>query len=471
MSIYICHICKFQFDEESRKVQFLDLPEDWFCPECGAGKGSFLLLDSQQQEVSLPTPTVLKTLTPVEDGAMQAEYDALEPWMRDIRTIAETGHSIDEPMRTRLPVISWDEILILGCQLARLPLLNEEKVVTQTVIGPGATQPLILDSPLLITHMSFGSLSREAHIALAMASARAGTAIGSGEGGILNEAIGSARKYILEYVPNQYSITHENLLRVDAIEIKVGQSCKPGMGGYLPGEKVTAEICEVRGMPAGKDIFSPSRFPDIHTTAGLKEKIDWLREASCGKPIGVKIAAGHIEDDLEFILPAKPDFITIDGRPGSTDAAPKFIKMATSVPTIYALARARRFLDQNHASKVSLIITGGLRISPDFAKALAMGADAVAIGTSALLALGCRQYRICNSGRCPLGITSQDSKLRRNINIEDAAHRVANFLKVSTQELIQFAKITGRHNVHDLCLKDLCTTNRDIAEATGIRHA
>ena len=226
-----------------------------------------------------------------------------------------------------------------------------------------------------------------------------------------------------------------------------------------------------RRFPAGKDIVSPSRYPDIHTPAELKDKIDWLRDASNGRPIGVKLAAGHIENDLDFALQAGPDFITIDGRPGGIGSAPKFIKMATSIPTIYALSRARKFLDRNHIGKISLIITGGLRISPDFAKALAMGADAVSISTSALIALGCQQYKICNTGRCPMGIATQDPALRSRLDVDQAARRVANFLRVSTEELVQFAKLTGHHNIHDLSIKDLCTCNSEIATHTGIHHA
>ena len=391
--------------------------------------------------------------------------------MDDIHQMAANGKSIDESMRTRLSTISWDDILILGKQLAGLPLSNEDKVVTQTVIGPNAAQPLILDTPILISHMSFGLLSPEAQLALAKASAMAGTAIGSGGAGMMDKCLHSSRRFILEYVPNQYGITPENLLKVDAVEIKFGQSCSPGMGSVIPGANVTAELGEELGFPMGEDIVSPSRFPDIRNPEELKAKIDWLRDASDGRPIGVKLAAGHIEADLDFVLAGGPDFITIDGRPGGTGSAPKFIKMATSVPTIYALSRARRFLDRNHAEHVSLIITGGLRISPDFAKALAMGANAVGIASSALMALGCQQFKVCNTGRCPMGIITQDPELRKRLDVEKGARQVANFLRVCTEELIQFAKLTGNHNVHGLSLKDLCTTNSEISAHTGIVHA
>ncbi len=272
-------------------------------------------------------------------------------------------------------------------------------------------------------------------------------------------------------MPNLYSVTPENLRRVDAIELKIGQSAKPGMGGHLPGKKVTEAIAAARGFPVGQDILSPAKFKDLSTPQALAAKVEELRTLSGGKPIGVKIAAGRIEDDLDFIIAAgNVDFITIDGRPGGTGSSPKYIKMASSIPTIFALHRARKHLDRKSVKDVSLVITGGLRISPDFAKALAMGADAVAIATSCLIAIGCRQFKMCNTGRCPFGITSQDPEYRKNIDIETSAKRLGNFLAVSTREVAQFARITGHDDVHKLAIDDICTTNSEISDYTDIEH-
>lgn len=374
-------------------------------------------------------------------------------------------------MRTRKPVPSWDDILFKGAQLARRPLLQSDTISARTVIGPLARKPLVIESPVYVSHMSFGALSKEAKTALAKGSAMAKTAMCSGEGGIIEESIANAYRYIFEYVPNLYSVTPENLRRADAIEIKVGQSAKPGMGGHLPGDKVTADIAKARGFPQGRDILSPPRFEDIATPEELRKKVEELRRLSDGRPIGVKIAAGAVEDDLGFILRAgNVDFVTIDGRPGGTGSAPKFIKMATSVPTIFALSRARNMLRQRGIKGMSLVITGGLRISADFAKALALGADAVAVATASLIAIGCRQFRMCNTGRCPMGITSQDPELRKNIDIEDSARRLANFLRVSTSEVAQFARLSGHADVHDMSVDDLCTVNSEISGYTGIDH-
>jgi len=318
--------------------------------------------------------------------------------------------------------------------------------------------------------MSFGALSKEAKIALARGSAMAKTAMCSGEGGILREEMQAAYQYIFEYVPNLYSVTPENLRNADAIEIKIGQGTKPGLGGHLPGEKVTEEIAAIRNKAVGEDIHSPSKFSDIHSRDDLRDLVDMLRTASDGRPIGIKIAAGRIERDLAFCVYAEPDFITIDGRGGATAASPKLVRDSTSVPTIYALHRARQYLD-SVGSDISLVITGGLRVSSDFAKAIAMGADAVAIATAALLAAGCQQYRICGTGNCPVGIATQDPKLRSGFDADAATQRVANFLNLSLSELKNFARLTGNSSIHDLSVDDLCTTNREVSEFTDIAHA
>jgi len=403
-------------------------------------------------------------------AAWKRPSDDVEPHMADIHAMAATGKSIIEPMRTRKRTFSWDDLLIKGAQLARLPLNEDEPVRTETVIGPGAEHPLVIATPVYVSHMSFGALSREIKIALAKGSAAAGTAICSGEGGILEDERAAAAKYIFEYVPNRYSVSEENLRRIDAVEIKIGQSAKPGMGGLLPGGKVTAEIAAVRGRPEGVDVVSPARFDDVRSQDDLKRKVDWLREKSGGKPIGVKLAAGNLEADLDFALAARPDFITVDGRAGATGAAPKMIKDATSIPTIFALYRARKLLDRRGAERVSLLMTGGLRVSSDFAKALALGADAVAIASAALMAAACQQYRICNTGRCPVGVTSQDPDLRARLDVEKSARRLANFLRVSTDELAAFARLTGRDDVHKLSLGDVCTVNSEISNHTEIEH-
>lgn len=462
-----------------------DFPDDWRCPICSADKTHLQPIKEKEQEFTLKKEVICPkcgathtiSIAHVEKvdeeaylGEWKRETDELENHMADIHKISAGVKSITEPMRTRESVISWDDILIKGAQLARIPLNKDETVNTRTIIGKKAKHPLVIETPIYITHMSFGALSREVKIALAKGSAAVKTAMCSGEGGILEESRQNAYKYIFEYVPNEYSVNDENFRRVDAVEIKIGQSSKPGMGGHLPAAKVTREIAEIRGFPEGEDIISPAHFSDIRTPDELKEKVGWLREKSGGKPIGIKMAAGNLEDDLEVVVYAEPDFITIDGRPGATGSSPKFVKAATSIPTVFALYRARKFLAQKGLTDISLVITGGLRISSDFAKALAMGADAVAIGTAALMACACQQYRLCDTGKCPVGVTTQDPELRSRLNVDISARKLENYLNISTEELKDFARLTGRDDVHKLGVEDLCTTNSVILSHTDIEH-
>lgn len=462
MAIYKCKICGVIYDEEAsgKPVSQLDC-----CPVCKQPVSNLELVEETKEEQQAEQPEPLG----LDYDAATARQDASCRYMAEIHQMAVTGKSIGGSMSTQMPMPDWDDILLLGAQLNPPPLDEDAAVDTTTVIGKNAKQPMVLEHPVYISHMSFGALSREIKIALAKGSAMAKTAMCSGEGGILPEEKQAAYKYIFEYIPNKYSVTDENLQSADAIEIKIGQGTKPGMGGHLPGEKVTDEIAQIRGKKTGEDIQSPSKFPELNSKEDLRDMVDMLRKRSGGRPIGIKIAAGHIERDLEYCVFAQPDFITIDGRGGATGSSPLFLREATTVPTIYALSRARKYLDAAGAD-IALVITGGLRVSADFAKALAMGADAVAIASAGLIAAACQQYRICGSGNCPVGIATQDEQLRKRLHIDAAAQRVANFLDVSLQELKTFARVTGNESVHGLSIDDLVTTDRDIAEYTGIHY-
>ena len=424
MARFQCGVCGFIYDEEKEGKQFGELKE---CPVC-----------RQPASVFFPAGGAEKA----EQSEQAADGLGYDPayvredrscrYMKEIHEMAVSGNTIIDAM--------------------------------------GAKKPMVLDGPVYISHMSFGAMSKEMKVALAKGSAMAGTAMCSGEGGILPEEKSAAYKYIFEYVPNRYSVTPDNLRESDAIEIKIGQGTKPGMGGHLPGAKVTPEIAAIRNKPLGEDVISPSKFEDIRSKEDLRDLVAQLRMASEGRPIGIKIAAGKIEKDLEYCVFAEPDFITIDGRGGATGASPKLVRDSTSVPTVYALSRARKYLDEAGAD-IDLVITGGLRVSSDFAKAIAMGADAVAIASAGLIAAACQQYRICGSGNCPVGAATQDPELRKRLNESAAAARVGNFLKCSFKELKTFARITGHEDIHDMTVDDLCTLNREISEFTSIRHA
>ena len=459
--IYKCTICGHIHNEEATGVLLAELDA---CPICKQDISKFVEVENSK---SSENKEIVNTELAYDKNYAKSDKDIRQ--MDAIHQMAITGESIVAAMYTEMPMPNWDDILLLGCQLNPQPLEGDVEVNAKTVIGKNAKKPLVIESPIYITHMSFGALSRETKIALAKGSAAIKTAQCSGEGGILTEEMENAYKYIFEYVPNKYSVNDDNLRNADAIEIKIGQSTKPGLGGQLQGEKVTEEIAKIRGKALGEDIHSPATIPEVNSKDDLRDLVDDLRKRSHGRPIGLKFAAGRIEDDLDYVVYAEPDFITIDGRGGSTGASPKLIRDSTSVPTIYALSRARKYLDK-HESDIDLNITGGLRVSSDFAKALAMGANAVAIGTGAMIAAACQQYKICDSGDCPVGVATQDDELRKRLKIETAAKRVENYLKVSTEELKTFARITGHDNVHDLNINDLCTINSEISDYTDIRH-
>lgn len=470
--VYKCSICGYVYDEEKEGKPFSELTE---CPVCKQPPGKFNAVENQKPAATQPesekqpasgNASGLDLNYPEETRKADSNYR----YMSEIHEMAVTGKSAIEAMGTQMKMPNWDDVLVLGAQLNPMPLEEHADVSLKTVIGKHAQKPMTLDMPVYISHMSFGALSKETKIALAKGSAAAGTAMCSGEGGILPEEKEAAYKYIFEYVPNLYSVTDENLKTSDAIEIKIGQGTKPGMGGHLPGSKVTPEIAKIRNKPLGEDVISPSRFPGINSAEDLKKLVGELRMRSEGRPIGIKIAAGRIERDLEFCVYAEPDFITIDGRGGATGASPAIIRDSTSVPTIYALYRARKYLD-SIGSDIALIITGGFRVSSDFAKAIAMGADAVAIASAAMVAAACQQYRICGTGMCPVGVATQDEKLRKRLHIDSAAKRVENYLKCSAEELKVFARITGNMDIHGLSVNDLCTINEEISEHTNIAHA
>ncbi len=461
MSVYKCRICGFIFDEETegRKLSTLDV-----CPVCKQPVENFERIEEKDENAPALSESAL------DYDARFVRKDPSARFMEEIHRMATTGKSLSGAMGTLMPMPGWDELLLLGAQLNPAPMDDNAPVETRTVIGKHAKQPMVIESPVYISHMSFGALSREAKIALSKGAAMAKTAMCSGEGGILPEERAAAYKYIFEYIPNKYSATDENLRAADAIEIKIGQGTKPGMGGHLPGEKVTPEIAALRGKKPGEDVQSPSKFPEINSREDLKAMVDELRARSGGRPIGVKIAAGHIEADLAHCVFAAPDFITIDGRGGATGSSPLLLREATTVPTLFALARARKYLDAA-GSDIALVITGGLRVSSDFAKALALGADAVAVASAALIAAACQQYRICGTGNCPVGIATQDPELRARLDVEAAAQRVANFLNVSLAELKTFARVTGHSSVHDLGRGDLVALRREIADAVGVPFA
>ncbi|MFT5585147.1 MAG: glutamate synthase domain-containing protein 2, partial [Cognaticolwellia sp.] len=370
--------------------------------------------------------------------------------------------------RQELP--SWDKLQLLTGQLHRLPLLDDAKVGTQLVIGPKAKKPLVLDIPIFVSDMSFGALSAEAKTALAKGAELAGTGICSGEGGMLPAEQENNSRYFYELASGKFGWDINKVRNVQAFHFKAGQGAKTGTGGHLPGNKVSAEIAAVRGLKEGEAAISPSRFPDLGSVADYKRVADEVRQASGGIPIGFKLSAQHIEADIDFALAVGCDYIILDGRGGGTGAAPTLFRNNISVPTLAALPRARHHLDKLGVHDVTLIITGGLRTEADFIKALALGADGVAISNSALQAIGCLGMRACHTNNCPVGIATQKPGLRKRLQIDGSAQRLANYFGATVSLMQVMARACGHDELSGFCVHDLTTFDRDIAYLTGVAY-
>ena len=366
----------------------------------------------------------------------------------------------------------WDDLQIMVAQMATKPLMEDRDVGTALVIGPEARKPLTLKIPMFVSDMSFGSLSEEAKIALAKGAELAGTGICSGEGGMLPEEQAANSRYFYELASAQFGYKEELLTKVQAFHFKGGQGAKTGTGGHLPGIKNKGKISKVRGIPEGQPAISPPTFKDLVTPADFKRFADHVRDITGGIPIGFKLSANHIENDIQFALDASADYIIMDGRGGGTGAAPEMFRNHISVPTIPALARARRYLDQQGASgRVTLIITGGLRVPIDFVKALALGADGIALANSAMQAIGCIAARICNTNNCPTGIATQREDLRKRLNIEKSATQLHNFLTASVELMQVMARACGHDDLNKFNKHDLATWDHEMARLSGVRYS
>ncbi len=409
------------------------------------------------------------------DGAPEAEPTPEEPTVARIHQLARDGldglghHGPMGAMgvpRKDLP--HWDDIQILTAQLARKPLMEDAAVETGLVIGPRAKKPLQLKIPLFVSDMSFGALSEEAKLALAKGAERAGTGICSGEGGMLPEEQAANSRYFYELASAKFGWDPALVEKVQAFHFKGGQGAKTGTGGHLPGSKVTEKIASVRGLEPGEDAVSPPTFADLNGVEDYRRVADEVRERSGGIPIGFKISANHIEDDIDFALAAGADYIILDGRGGGTGAAPLLFRDNISVPTIPALARARRHLGATAGRDVTLIITGGLRLAEDFIKAMALGADGVALANAAMQAVGCVAARICNTNNCPSGVATQKKELRARLDVDEGARRLANFLESSVHMMQVMARACGHDQLAKFAHSDLTTWKRDMAALSGV---
>ncbi len=370
--------------------------------------------------------------------------------------------------RTELP--KWDDLQFVVGQLARMPLLDSAKVGTELVIGPKAKKPLILKLPLFVSDMSFGALSEEAKVALAKGAELAGTGICSGEGGMLPEEQAANGRYFYELASARFGFGWDKVKKCQALHFKGGQGAKTGTGGHLPGCKIKGKIAQVRGLQPGQDAVSPARFPEWDDLSQFRDFAQQVREQTGGIPIGFKLSAQHIEQDLDAALEIGVDYIILDGRGGGTGAAPLIFRDNISVPTIPAIARARRHLDSDSHKHVTLIATGGLRTPADFAKAMALGADGVAVSNSAIQAIGCLGMRACHTNNCPVGIATQRDNLRARLLVDEAAERLARFFVAASELMAVMARACGHHHLHEFNIHDLTTFDREMAYLTGVAY-
>ncbi|MEJ2085873.1 MAG: glutamate synthase-related protein [Acidobacteriota bacterium] len=415
--------------------------------------------------------------------AYQGQYqdlhgDSAEPHVGLIRNLATNGlekvghHGPVAAMgvpRSELPL--WDDLQFVTAQLATVPQLDETPVGTELVVGPKAEKPLTLEIPIIVSDMSFGALSAEAKVALAKGAELAGTGICSGEGGMLPEEQQANGRYFYELASARFGFSMEKLLRVQAFHFKGGQGAKTGTGGHLPGNKVKGKIAEVRGLEEGQPAISPARFPEWEDEDGFRHFAEKVRSETGGIPIGFKLSAQHIEDDIDAALRIGVDYVILDGRGGGTGAAPLIFRDNISVPTLPALARARKHLDERGRSgEVTLFITGGLRTPADFAKALALGADGIAVSNAALQAIGCLGMRACHTNNCPVGIATQKEHLRRRLPVDEAAERLSRFFAASIELVKLLARACGHTHLNQFRQDDLTTWKRDIAYLTGVSY-
>jgi len=400
-----------------------------------------------------------------------------EPYVKLIRQLADEGlsklghHGPASAMgvpRDTLP--KWDDLQFVVGQLHKLPLLDDEAVGTDLVIGPKANKPLHLDIPVFVSDMSFGALSEEAKVALAKGAQLAGTGICSGEGGMLPEEQAANARYFYELASARFGFSWDKVQKTQAFHFKGGQGAKTGTGGHLPGDKVKGKIAQVRELPEGQPAISPARFPEWTSLAQFRDFAAEVRENTGGIPVGFKLSAQHIEKDLDAALEVGVDYIILDGRGGGTGAAPLIFRDNISVPTIPALARARRHLDASDAGHVTLIATGGLRHPADFAKAMALGADGIAVSNAAIQAIGCLGMRACHTNNCPVGIATQKPHLRARLPVDIAAERLARFFSAAVELMTVLARAAGHRHLKQFCIDDLTTFKTDMAQLTGVQY-
>lgn len=388
---------------------------------------------------------------------------------------------------------TFDDLTFVPATMTRLPLEGyRESCETKTILGGGrglVEKPLELDIPIYIASMSFGALSASAKAGLGYGASKVGTMTCTGEGGMLEEERAASQKLLYQMSPARYGVDLDHLRRADALEIVVGQGAKPGTGGLLLGMKVSERVSRMRTLPQGVDQRSTCRHPDFLGADDLSVKIEELRIATNYQvPIFIKMGATRPRYDVAVAAKAGADVIVVDGAEGGTGASPELMLNHTGIPTMSAIRAAREALDEcGMSGKVQLVAAGGIRTGVDAAKCLALGADAVMIGNAAMIALGCNSPRYlqdyqalgtspgachhCHTGRCPVGVATQDPELEKRMNPAAGAERVARYLTAMTMEITALAKACGKSSVHNLETEDLRALSFQASAFTGVKMA
>ncbi len=435
----ICNTCPIYYEYE--------LNDNYYCSKVEAGKS--------------------KTL-------MRKAYDGEDQNYAKMVNIKDksTGMSLISSMGSQKKVpYTLDDLHFLPAQLKRIPLNRDDPVDTSIIIGPNSSKPLRVSSPILISGMSFGAVSRNVRLIISKTASQLNIGFNTGEGGVLNEEKENSRGLmIVQYSTGRFGLDEELLRSAAAVEIRFGQGAYPGKGSYLPADKITSEVAEIRGLKRGESAYSPAHHPDITNPDELKDKITWLRNLTNGIPIGAKIGCGHVENDVSILAEAGVDFIALDGFGAGTGATDSYVRDNMGIPIIAAIPRAHEKLKKmGFRNKLSLIAGGNLRDSADFTKCLALGADAVYIGTAALIAMNCQQYRVCYSGMCPTGVATQNPQLMQQLTVEEGTQKLSNFLKISTEEIANIARMVGKRDIKLLDNDDLVSLTRETAIFTGLR--
>jgi len=390
----------------------------------------------------------------------------------EIKHKAETGKHRIRGCGATKKFPSFDDLLVLPSQLSRLSIdTYREDCKTQTVLGSRfAKNPLVIETPIMISGMSYGALSKEAKTALAKSTQIVGTSINNGEGGLLPEERDNSYKQVIQITPSRMGFSLKNIEAADALEIICGIGAKPGLSGHLMGSKITKEIAEFRQLPEGIDLHSHPRHGDIFGADDMVLKIQELRDVTDWKiPIFVKIAAGRVKEDVKIAAKTGADGIVVDGSEGGTGAAPVVASAHLGIPTLPALVQAVRALEEMGVKEeISLVVSGGIKDGSDVVKALALGADAVAIGTGAMVAMGCVVCLRCHEGKCAFGIGTQDPERRKKLDIDAAAQRIANYIEGMTYEAVLIAKAAGKTALANMEREDLRSMTLESCAMTGI---